>query len=349
MSQIEEFKKVFKQIRQSWERGDQAAMLMIITVIGSAYRRPGAKMMMSMDGTMCGTLSGGCLEGDLLSWAEKAIQDQVPLTVKYDLTENELWGLGIGCKGAQEILIVPVDPADSFWSQIDYWIHQEARITYILECTGETRAAFVGEDTEFGDTASLPTAVRKQAILHAGSRTRAEVMHVEGRRFVIDTVRPSERLIVTGAGHDAVPVVDLASKAGFAVTVLDPRESFNNINRFPSAQHVVMEPDAADPSMFPDGWWVIMNHHLNRDEASLRLALHSRPKFVGVLGPLSRTEQMLANIGLPMSEAPIYSPVGLDLGAETIDEVAVSIVSQLMSLRNNRNAAPLHGRAKIHA
>jgi xanthine dehydrogenase accessory factor len=180
-------------------------------------------------------------------------------------------------------------------------------------------------------------------------RTRAEVIELNGRRYVIDTMRPNERLIITGAGHDTIPVVDLATKVGFSVTVLDPRKEFNNNQRFPTATHVVMEPSYAVPSMYINSWWVIMNHHQNRDEESIKLALKSHPRFIGVLGPLSRTQTMISNIGYQLTSEPFYSPVGLDLGAETVDEVAISIISQLLAIRNERTATPLHGRAKIHA
>jgi xanthine dehydrogenase accessory factor len=348
LSQIQEFKHIFQHIQQSWEHGKDAALLMITAVKGSAYRRPGAKMMMSIDGSMFGTLSGGCLEADLLGWAEKAINEKTPRTVEYDLTENALWGLGIGCKGTQEITIIPIEPTDSFWLKTSDRTHKDARITLILEIPSGLRGAFGDDDIGWGDIDLLPAKVRQQAANHAGGRTRAEMMEADGRRYVIDTLQPSERLIVAGAGHDAVPVVHLASKTGFSVTVLDPRTNFNNSSRFPSAEHAVMEPSDGYPSLFSNCSWVIMNHHQSRDEASLQLAINSMPRFIGILGPLSRTEQMLASLNLKMSDGPIHSPVGLDLGAETIDEVALSIASQLISIRNNRFAAPLHGRSKIH-
>ncbi|EGL81731.1 hypothetical protein CathTA2_2917 [Caldalkalibacillus thermarum TA2.A1] len=129
---------------------------------------------------------------------------------------------------------------------------------------------------------------------------------------------------------------------------LDPRKEFNGARRFPQAEHLVIEPDEADPAQLEGKWWLIMNHFQMRDEAALRLALQARPKFIGVLGPLSRTRDMLQNIGAEMNSGPIRAPIGLDVGAETIEEVAVSIVSELLAARSGRPGKPLHGKEKIH-
>ncbi|WP_126426897.1 XdhC family protein [Brevibacillus marinus] len=349
MSRIQEARDVMQKMKQAWERKQKTAFLMITEVRGSAYRQPGAKMMMAADGQMHGTLSGGCLESDLLEWAKEAIRQSIPLARQYDLSENELWSLGIGCKGSLEILIVPVEPDDRFWQTARTVIEADRPVTLILEIPNGIRALLDENGNGWGDLAQVPDEIRKQAWERTFQRTRAEVVSLGERRFVIDTMRPSEQLIVAGAGHDAVPLVSVAAQVGFAVTVLDPRKDFNNPFRFPGASHLVVEPHQADPAALHGSWWVIMNHQQSRDEASLALALKSKPRFVGVLGPLSRTQEMLANIGADLSSGPLRAPVGLDLGAETVEEVAISIISELMMLRSGSNGRPLHGKTKIHA
>ncbi len=348
MSRIQEMRNVMEAVHHAAQSGQQTTILMITEVQGSAYRQPGAKMMMASDGKMLGTLSGGCLESDLLGWSEKALEINMPLLPRYDLSENELWSLGIGCKGSLEILILPVETEEPFWKAVSQYIQKDIPVTMILELPSGVRAVIDDDGREWGDTENLPDDVLHHALSMMYRRTRAETLTAGDRRFVIDTMRPSEKLVIAGAGHDAVPLARLAERVGFAVSVLDPRSQYNNAERFPGAQHLVMEPDHAFPDSLIDSWWVIMNHQQDRDEKSLDLALKSAPKFVGVLGPLSRTEKMLEHIGQSMSGGPIFAPVGLDLAAETIDEVAVSIVSQLMALRNGRDASPLHGRGKIH-
>jgi xanthine dehydrogenase accessory factor len=349
LSRIQEARDVMQKIAQAWERNQQASLLMITEVHGSAYRQPGAKMMMATDGQMFGTLSGGCLENDLFEWSKEAIRQSTPLTKQYDLSENELWTLGIGCKGSLEILIVPVDQNDSFWQTAITAMQEDRPLSLILEIPTGVRGLLDPNGNGWGDLDQLPEEVRQHALDRTFQRTRAEVISLGNRRFVIDTMRPSEQLIIAGAGHDAIPLVSVAAQVGFRVAVLDPRKDFNNGFRFPAASsHFVVEPNEADPAALHDSWWIIMNHQQSRDEASLALALRSNPRFIGVLGPLSRTQEMLANIGADLSSGPLHAPIGLDLGAETIEEVAISIVSELMMLRSGSSGRPLHGRTKIH-
>ncbi|MDI3328939.1 MAG: XdhC family protein [Alicyclobacillaceae bacterium] len=348
MSRIDEAREVFGRMEQAWSDGEQSALLTITQVKGSAYRLPGAKMMMTETGKMLGTLSGGCLESDLYGWAEKAIKEGRPRLVHYDLSESELWTLGIGCKGTMEVAIFPIRPEDPFWQSVRKAVARDRVISLAIELPSGIRAAFEGTTPIAGDVDRLPEPVVQQLTSRVWSRTKAEVAEVDGRRFYIDTMRPNERLIICGAGHDAVPVAALAAKCGFRVTVLDPRKEFNGAGRFPEAEHLITEPDQADPAQLTDSWWLIMNHLQMRDEAALRLALQAKPKYVGVLGPLSRTLEMLNHIGADMNSGPIYAPVGLNVGAETIDEVAVSIVSELLAVRSGRSGEPLRGKEKIH-
>ncbi|GAB7387435.1 XdhC family protein [Bacillaceae bacterium] len=348
MSRIDEARELFARIERAWSDGERTALLTITQVQGSAYRLPGAKMMMTEKGKMLGTLSGGCLESDLFGWAEKAIEAGEPRLVNYDLSESELWSLGIGCKGTLEVAIIPIRSEDPFWQSVREAVAQDRVISLAIELPSGIRVVFDGTNPIAGDIDKLPEPVAQQLTNRVWNRTRAEVAIVDNRRFYIDTMRPNERLIICGAGHDAVPVAALAAKCGFRVTVLDPRKEFNGDKRFPTAEHLIIEPSQADPAQLKESWWLIMNHLQLRDEAALHLALQADPKFIGVLGPLSRTREMLSNIGADMNSGPIRAPIGLDLGAETIDEVAVSIVSELLAARSARSGEPLHGRDKIH-
>jgi len=349
MSRLQEFREVMNQIKAAWQDGHKTALLMLMNVKGSAYRLPGTKVMMAEDGRIFGTISGGCLEGDLFGWAEKAMESGEPRLQRYDLSESEVWSLGIGCKGSLEVGILPVDPHDRFWQQTDEALQQDESVSLIIEIVNGARALLKQDGSVTGELDALPKEVLDHAKQRFARQTRAEVLELGERRFYIDVVRPSERLVVAGAGLDARPVVELASRMGFSVTVLDPRSGFNTPEAFPAARHVVQSAAEVDPCTLKDSWWVIMNHHLERDQASLDLALRCDPKFIGVLGPLTRTEEMLVQIDRGLSSGPIHAPIGLDLGAETMDEVAMSIVSQLMAVRNSRQALPLHGKSKIHA
>lgn len=348
MSSLLEARETFSAIERAWERGQKAALAMLIGVRGSAYRRPGAKMMMAQDNQMFGTLSGGCLEGDLYQRAETLWDSGKAITVEYDLTENDMWGLGIGCKGAVEILVTPVERDHPFWRETFARVARLEPLAWASELP-QGRLVALSRDGETWGEALTPA--MRQALEHAlRETTRAEVKEIDGRQWVVDALLPPDPLVVAGAGHDAVPVVALAAQVGFEVTVLDPRPAFNGPSRFstPGVHFLVAEPETVSPEMVSGRWWVIMNHNQRRDEAALNLAIASNPRWIGVLGPLSRTREMLSNIGHQLDDGPIVAPVGLDLGAEAPEEVAVSIVAQLMAERAGRRAEPLAGREKIH-
>ena len=346
MSRLQELKEVLLTIKSAWERKQQAAMVMLIDVNGASYRLPGTKMTMASDGEMHGTISGGCLEGDLYTWADMAMKSKRSLIKKYNLSENEIWGLGIGCNGELEMLILPIDEEDNFWKKVEEATRKNQVFTLVLEVPVGRRLLIEKNGEISGSLA--PEEVIRRGIVCMENQTRAEVFFWEGSRYVIDTVKPGEQLVVAGAGRDARALAELASKVDFSVTILDSRKDFNNPKYFPAASHLIASPTEINPKDVANSWWVIMNHHQEKDEACLLLALKSEPRYVGVLGPRSRTETMLSNIGYSLSSGPIYSPIGLDLGAESMDEVAVSIVSELMTNRTGRNPIPLNGKLKIH-
>ncbi|MFS0601224.1 XdhC family protein [Peribacillus frigoritolerans] len=349
MSRLQELKDVLDNIRSAWQRHEKAAMVMQIGVKGSAYRLPGAKMMMATDGHMFGTISGGCLESDLYGWAEKAMETNTCVTHQYDLSENEIWGLGIGCKGKLDISILPIEPDDEFWMMTNQIIQKGQKFTMILDVSSGKGLIVDKHGNLIGNHGSVPSEVVEKARMVMDTQTRAELMNLEGKRYLIDAIKPSEHLIIAGAGRDAVPVAELAAKAGFFVTVLDSRKDFNNDRLFPLVHNLQKSPDEIDPSEYTGSWWVVMNHIQSLDEKTLQVALKSDPRYIGVLGPISRTTEMLDTIGENFNSGPIHSPIGLDIGAETMEEVAISIVSELMSVRNGRIPAPLHGKVKIHA
>lgn len=343
MSRLHEFKELFKQITLAWERGEQAVLVILADVKGSAYRLPGTKMVMTSDGHMYGTISGGCLESDLYEWAQHVFSTKTMMTHRYDLSDNEIWSLGIGCKGNLQFIFLPVFPHDDFWQHVQKLLLHEQAFTLVIHLNTEKISLIEDNGDLYGD--APPEQVLQHGRDTATRQTRAEIYDAQ---FYMDAVKPSEKLIIAGAGRDAVPVADLAYRAGFAVTILDARQHLNNVQSFPHAEHLIMEPDEMEPWQLEGGWWVIMNHQQMKDEASLKLAIESNSHYIGVLGPIYRTNEMLMNIGYSIESGPIHSPVGLDIGAENSDEVAISIVSEIMSIRAGRVPRLLHGKVKIH-
>jgi len=295
-------------------------------------------MAMRQDGRMAGTLSGGCLEGDLFLHAETVMSTQASRIYTYDLSEDDMWGLGIGCKGTVSIWLEPVRVDAPFWQAFGQAIQRQSTVLW-GGALPEGRRFLVSADDHMGEVPSWASSMLT-TIGSSDTGTR------EGLWW--DRMRSPERLVIAGAGHDAEPVARLGNLVGFDVIVLDPRPHVNNEEHFPHAEHWVMSATEVNPEKVSGAFWVIMNHHQRRDEAAIQLAALARPRFVGILGPLKRTEEMLNNLGIAQEDVPIHAPVGLDIGADSPEEVAVSIIGELMAARRGTRGGSLHGRAHIH-
>ncbi len=348
MSRLQEFQELFRHIKNAQDNNEQTVLVILADAKGSAYRLPGTKMLMTSGGNMVGTISGGCLETDLFEWSQKVFKNNQMMTLQYDLSETEIWSLGIGCKGNLEFIFLPIHPQNLLFHKIDELLSLNLPFTLIIDMKDGEMTVIDAESVVSNDSI-FPYEIIDYANSVLKKQTRAEIVPYENKRYYIDVVKPSERLIVAGAGKDAIPVADLAYKAGFSVTVLDTRTHFNNDQYFPNAKHLTMDINQIQVGELDDCWWLIMNHHQEKDEASLKFAIEQSPRYIGVLGPTYRTNEMLENIGYALESATIHSPVGLDIGAESSDEVAVSIISELMSLRAGRIPNYLHGKGKIHA
>ena len=336
MSSLVEARKVWEEVERAKARGQASVLVEVVGVVGSAYRRPGALMMMAADGRMWGTISGGCLEGDVFIRAEGILAGRCgPILVDYDLSEEEMWSLGIGCKGQIQVWVRRVD--------------DEMPERALLASGGVVTAALPsGPLMAWKPEDPLPA--------DAGWAARIEAAWAGDEPRVLDGTyvrawRPAVELVIAGAGHDAISVAELARRADFLVTVVDPRPEFNDDRRFPECRHVVGEVSGITAEAYPDlvgAYWVVMNHHKDRDRAAIRAALAMRPRYLGALGPWNRTRELLEGIDAGR-QAEVRGPVGLDLSADTPDEVAVSIVGELMAHRKGRSGGSLNRATRLHA
>jgi xanthine dehydrogenase accessory factor len=334
MPSLFEARQVLSEVARVRTRGDVPVLVEVVAVQGSAYRRPGAMMVMAPDGSMVGTVSGGCLEGDLFVRAEPLFSgDGQPFLVDYDLSEDEMWSLGIGCKG-----------------RITCWVRPAAELLpdeRLLESGGVMAAALPGGPFTIWQRGQWPTdpalKERVEAAWNGAEPTMADGLYIRAWRL-------PEHLVLVGAGHDAEPVAALARQVGFTVTVLDPRPEFNDDRRFPGCRHLVTEAARVTPDAYPElleAYWVVMNHHKDRDRGAIHAAVGMRPRWVGALGPWSRTRELIEDLPEDV-QREVHGPVGLDLGADTPEEVAVSIVGELMAARRARSGGTLNRKAKLH-
>ena len=309
--------------------GEGGVLATLVSAEGSSYRRPGARLFVSNSGSRIGSISGGCLEDDVLLRGKTVEKTGVPEVVIYDTTsENDLvWGVGLGCHGVVRVLIERLGPRP-LWA---------TTVAENLRQSQSTQLAVVWQD---GD--------RDAAI---GTKLRDTGPQKPG--IFYDIVTPAPRLVIFGAGDDALPLVRLAKEFGWRVTVADPRPAYATAARFPGAEQIVCAPAHALASRAapgPDALAVIMTHHYVHDLPILRDLLRLPLAYLGLLGPKKRAEKILNDLTAGGSaptaaqRARLRTPVGLDLGGDTPESVALSVVAEMHAVLAGRDGRPLRER-----
>lgn len=290
---MKEIIEIIKTV-SSFTDGETAILATVIDVRGSGYRLPGARMLILADGQTVGTVSGGCLEADVLERAKKVLASGEPEVFTYDTTGNEdsVFSFNMGCRGVIDIKLEPV-----------------GRNSPLIN---EMRAAY--EQREPSDNVEIPVAV-----------------------------------LLYGAGADAVPFVRIAAELGWQVSVHDHRPAFLTEGRFPTAFELVPQVVDETPIITADHRTaaVVMTHNYSRDRLILPALLRSDAFYLGALGPKRRTEQLLNEIKVEFTPAELgrlYAPAGLDIGADTPEGIALSIIGEIQTVHSARNGGHLRNR-----
>lgn len=321
--------------------GERLALATIIDIIGSSYRRIGAKMAFATDGTSCGMVSAGCLEDDLRHHAQTVLQTTATRSVTYDLLNDDpvSWGPTSGCNGKITIYIEPIES-----SMLLKWgeeLHAGQTLLAIKYIDGPHAGSsiYIQEkpyiDDSLSSVASLTQELRNLVAQFAQSNNRTQLLQttISSQQIVIERYRPRERLYLFGAGADAEPVVALATQMDFAVTIVDPRENRCNSIYFPLAEHhIIRHPHSFLQQHTPpvDSYIVVMTHNFEWDRMLIEHLIHQPYRYVGILGSKQRFERLL---DLQTKPPWLHSPIGIAINAEGPQEIAVSIVAQLIHTR----------------
>ncbi len=348
-----EKEQLLTTIRAAQASGDSVALATVVRVRGSAYRREGTRMVVRRNGTYECALSGGCLEPVVAAAAARVIATGDPIVVTYDLADDSVWGLGIGCSGAVDV-------------RIERLGDDELTTTWLGILEGDEAAALVTPLAADATTTERAPQLSRRLLLHLDGRVRGSLgdpaidraatdrgfarlrarhptsasERIAGAEFFVEVNTPAPALVVFGAGYDAVPMTRLAWALGFNVTVVDVREAFLGADRFPDATRVLahFSQFAGAITLTAGSFVVVMNHHIERDQESLRFALESPAGYIGVLGPRARLDRLLAGLAeqgysaSPSALARVRNPIGLSVGAETPAEVALSVLGEILAI-----------------
>jgi xanthine dehydrogenase accessory factor len=367
---MKELSEISAALAAADTRRDAAALATIIGVRGSTYRRPGARLLITRSGQLTGNLSGGCLEGDVAVIAGEVLDQRAPRLMLYDLTADDdaVWGLGLGCNGAIEVFVEPINLADPLWQAARDSVESDKPIAVatIVEGTPSApagRRIVIGPNGRrgtLGDRAVDAEVERLAQRAVADLRSGTEAVRTSGDelRVFVEVLHPPLRLVVCGAGHDAIPVVRLAAQLGWRVLVVDRRDALLNHERFPGATGFVRTefPQAAEAvPTDPHTFVLIMTHNYIHDRDLLRAFLPTDAAYLGMLGPRARTDKIVRELeaeGVVMTaprRAQIFGPVGLDIGSETPDEIALAALGEILAVARGRGGGFLRTRsAPIH-
>lgn len=339
-----ETEQLLVAIRQAQAAPERVALATVVRVKGSAYRREGTRMLVRQNGTYECALSGGCLEPSVAAAAVRVIDTGEPRIVSYDLADDSLWGLGMGCSGAVDVRIERLedDAMTREWLMV---LARGDRAVLATPLSGASGRVLVRASGEIVGGLSDST-IEREAIAHARGQLQAPFPHsgpehIGSSEVFFEISTPPPELVIFGAGHDTVPLAQQATMLDFAVTIVDLRSAYLTVERFPTATLVCahFSQFAGTVRLDAGSFVLVMNHHVERDRESLRFALESDAAYIGVLGPRARYQKLLAGLGdqadiaSPSSLARVRSPVGLSLGAETPEEVAVSILGEILAIR----------------
>lgn len=336
--------------------GGASALAVIVRLEGSAYRRPGAKVLVRDDGGMMGNVSGGCLENDVREVALKAIGDGRTVLAHYDTSGNEdrIWGLGVGCNGKVDVLVVPCSgwPA-GILERLQALLEGDRpfALSWVVDGSARAGAMLVAEEdgrvTGTSGDATVDGIMAGQAAAPLRER-RSRACERDGVRFFTEVLVPPPHLVVCGAGDDAVPLVSLAAEAGFRVTVIDHRDAYLPPERFPDAVGRIQARPGEEAERIPSGdntYAVVKAHLLDQDRGWVEWFAARSVPYIGLLGSRARREEITAGLTAEQ-RARVYGPVGLDLGAEGPGQIAVSVVAEVMAVCSGRTPGHLRDRQK---
>ena len=360
-------------ILNAYQKNKASFLATIVNTKGSTYRRTGARMLVTKEGEITGMVSAGCLEQDIFHHIQQKIEavdsSFQPFLITYDITTNEdiSWGFGLGCDGVVQILVESLE--DNAFNPMTFISkclqgQQIGVLATIFQVEGDINVQLGTKLMMYGDgsithnftemdlyrkvaTDAQKVINTKQSAIHQYSVSSGKV------QIFIEAIQPPTPLVIFGAGRDAIPLAQFAKALGWNLTIVDCRSLEATANRFSIADQVIpTRREILSQQITPtiDTVAVIMTHNYYDDLEILKLLLPSPALYVGLLGSRNRTQRLLQELRLQQTTYTIeqlrrlHAPIGLDIGAETPEEIAIAIVAEIQTQLSGRNGGFLKNR-----
>ena len=338
---------------KAWGAADpDLALATVVRTSGSTPRPIGAHLLVTRDGRMEGSVSGGCLEGAVVLEAQATIEgDAPPRVLHYGISDELGWSVGLSCGGEVDVFVEPLrgDGSDDVLRAVADAVAAERPVALLTSLSGPTagaRVAVVGDEAPVG-AVGAGVDVAALAAAHLASGLPGMEL-ADGVEVFVEPIVRDPRLAVIGAVHIAVPLTAMAAAAGYRVTVIDPRAAFLTRERMPLAHQLVGAwPDEALPALDlgPTDAAVCLAHDPKFEDPALQFLLRSSAGYIGAIGSRKTHAARVARLreaGFGDADiARVHSPVGLDLGAVTPAEIAVAILAEIIATRRGRRGQSL--------
>ncbi len=360
---MKEIRKIIAEYDSIDHSQEKVALASVVNVEASSYRRIGARMLVRSSGLWTGGISGGCLEGDALKRSQKAIFKNAASNVVYDTMEDDKnqIGVGLGCNGRIEVLFTPIDPADANneIEQLRKIIDAKEKnlILKIIDSRDETllgKSMLVDDNTATSQFANIPAEDLAFFIAETKKRKSPSIFNItannEEIKILVEFIRPETKLIIVGDNYDVLALLEIAQVLGWKSTVLGKVKKMSKA--IYSLCENVLDYDAASNIEINEYTAVVlMSHDYSRDLKMLPIFLSKQPVYLGILGPKKRTEKMqneLESIDLKNYNY-FFSPTGLEIGAESPEEIALSISAEIIAkMRDKQGGFLKEKQGKIH-
>lgn len=360
--------QIIAALNDAAEGNERVVLATVVRITGSSYGGVGTRMVIRPDGSTIGIVSGGCLEADLAEHARQVHASGQAKVVTYDTRADDdaAWGLGLGCNGLIDVLLEPLEGSGAISVATMLEHARDASAPSVLATVIEAQEANVGSHMLISPNhvkvssdwpSEISDIVAKDSAAVFAEKRRGMVRLYDNFEVSFEVITPAIRLVVCGSGPDVVPLVRFGTALGWNITVVDHRSiEHAHPERFPGA-HVVdcIEPNHIREAVAPTPTTaaVVMSHHYARDLAYMRALLSSDVGYIGMLGPRARTERMLADIAAAGESVRlgdrIFTPVGLDIGGEGPDAIALAILAEVSAVMTTSSAGHLRDqRGPLH-
>lgn len=332
-----------------WMReGEPVVLATVVSTWGSSPRQAGAKMAFTPSGKICGSVSGGCVEGAVIESGLQTLNTRQGKLLRFGVADETAFEVGLACGGSIEVLVRPLEPAIFQILKTEIEAQRPVVLASVIEGAPKLIAketiinSLGGATTAFGYGLDEPLWIHAQQAMAGGEPISLTLETETGEtvRLFLDVIAPPPTLVMVGGVHIAVALANIAKALGYTTIVVDPRRSFGSPERFPHADRLIQAwPQEAfkDIPLTPSTAVAMLTHDPKIDDPALKIVLESPAFYIGALGSQKtqhkRRERLLAD-GLTEAQLNrIHGPIGMDLGAKTPEEIALSIMAEITAVR----------------